>query len=64
MVENMATIETSTINARKKAQLIRALENDLTEALRRGFYSTVTIEAVIQDGRIQQIRHQVARIER
>ena len=64
MVRDMATLEASVVNAKKKGQLIRVLEKDLAEALRRGFFGTVTIEAVVQDGTIQQIRHQVERIER
>lgn len=64
MVSDMARLEASAVNARKKGQLIRALETDLTEALRSGFYGTVTIEAVVQDGTIQQIRHRVERIEK
>ena len=64
MVRDMATLEANTVNARKKAQLIRALEKDLAEALRQGFYGTVRIEAVVQNGTIQHIRHQVERIER
>ena len=60
----MTRLEASTANARKKGQLIRALETDLAEALRSGFYGTVTIEAVVQDGTIQQIRHRVERVEK
>jgi hypothetical protein len=60
----MATLNASTVNARKKGQLIRALETDLAEVLRRGFFGTVRVELAIQDGTIQQIRRQVERIER
>jgi hypothetical protein len=60
----MGTLESSEVNARKKGQLLRALEEDLAGALRRGFHGTVRIEAAVQDGTIQQIRHQVERIEK
>ena len=60
----MTTLDASTVNAKKKKQLVRALETDLAEALRRGFFGTVRIELAVQDGTIQQIRRQVERIER
>jgi hypothetical protein len=60
----MGTLEASAVNTRKKGQLIRALEEDLADVLRQGSYGTVKIKTVVQDGTIQQIRHQVERIEK
>jgi hypothetical protein len=51
-------------NAKKVAQLQSIVAELLTEALRRGFFGTATVELSVQDGTIQHIRRMVERIEK
>ena len=60
----MAGLEQTPANQDKRRQLSRVLNDDLDRALRRGFFGVLRIEVNVQDGTIQYIRHQVARIEK
>jgi hypothetical protein len=60
----MMTHTTSPGNAKKVAQVERAMAEILAEALQRGFFGTAAIEMSVQDGTIQNIRRRVERIER
>ncbi len=60
----MMTPAQSTVNAKKVTQLEAALADLLSEALRRGFFGTASVELSVQDGTIQHIRRRVERIDR
>jgi len=51
-------------NAKKLAQLEKALAEVLAAALRRDFYGTVAVEATVQDGTIQSIRRKIEQVEK
>jgi hypothetical protein len=60
----MMTLDTTTANGKKIAQIEAALAAMLGEALRRGFFGTAAIELNIQDGTIQHIRRKLDQIEK
>jgi hypothetical protein len=61
----MYTMNTAaTTNAKKVAQLEKALSELLTETLKRGFFGIATVEVSVQDGTIQHIRRKVEQIEK
>jgi hypothetical protein len=51
-------------NAKKVAQLERALAELLAATLKRGFFGTAAVEVSVQDGTIQYIRRKVEQIEK
>ena len=51
-------------NAKKVAQLQAVMAEILTEALRRGFFGSATVEFNVQDGTIQCIRRKVEKVEK
>lgn len=58
------TTTTTEINQRKVNQLQATMREMLIEALRRGFFGSVTIELGVQDGTIQHVRSTMERVER
>ena len=60
----MMTLNETTGNQKKMAQLKSVLGEILAEILRRGFHGTAAVEVSVQDGTIQSIRRKVERIER
>ncbi len=52
----------SPMNEKKLVQLQSMLAEILSEAFKRGFYGTVSLELTVQDGIIQRIRQRVERI--
>jgi hypothetical protein len=57
-------LSTTEANQRKVSRLEATMHEMLDEALRRGFFGTVTIELGIQDGTIQHVRSTTERVER
>ncbi len=55
---------TSDTNRRKLARLQAVLSEMLGEALRRGYFGTMSIELGIADGTIQHIRRKTERLEK
>ena len=60
----MTTLERSPVNQARVTQAERALRKTLCDALRRGFYGSVTVEVSVQDGTIQHIRRQLEQLEK
>lgn len=60
----MATLDETSANRRKIAQLERALTELLAEVLQRGFHGMAAVELSVQDGTIQHIRRKVERLEK
>lgn len=60
----MNTVMTSPTNAAKAERLGIALEDLLKQALQRGFFGTLRLEAVVQDGTIQHIRRSLEQLEK
>ncbi len=60
----MITVPESDINQHKLARLTAAWREVLVETLQRGFYGSATIELVVHDGTITQIRKKVERMEK
>ncbi|MGD0652818.1 MAG: hypothetical protein ABSA16_00605 [Thermoguttaceae bacterium] len=59
----MTTTATMT-NAKKVAQLEKALAELLAATLKRGFFGIAGVEVSVQDGTIQHIRRKVEQIEK
>jgi len=59
----MTTTATMT-NAKKVAQLEKALAELLAATLKRGFFGIAAVEVSVQDGTIQHIRRKVEQIEK
>jgi hypothetical protein len=51
-------------NQTKVAQVERAWSEVLATALKRGFFGSVSLEVVIQDGTIQTLRRRIEQQER
>ncbi len=60
----MTTLERTPVNQAKLAQAENAWRETLTDALRRGFYGSITVEVSVQDGTIQHIRRRVEQVEK
>jgi hypothetical protein len=60
----MMTTTTTGANAKKTAQLEKALADMLAATLKRGFFGTATVEVCVQDGTIQNIRRKVEQVEK
>ena len=58
------SIHNTTANRAKLALLAAAWKAALSQALRRGFHGTVTVEICVQDGTIQNIKRRTERIEK
>ncbi len=54
----------ATGNAKKVAQLEKALAEMFAAALERGFFGAVAVEVSVQDGTIQHIRRKTEQIEK
>jgi hypothetical protein len=60
----MMNVAETSANQAKAAQADRAWHELLSEALRRGFYGTASVEIAVQDGTIQNIRRRLEQMER
>jgi hypothetical protein len=60
----MKTLEATPVNQTRLSQAETAWREMLADALRRGFYGTVTVEVGVQDGTIQHIRRRVEQLEK
>jgi hypothetical protein len=60
----MTTLERTPVNQAKLSQAESAWRVALSDALRRGFYGSVTLEVSVQDGTIQHIRRRVEQLEK
>ena len=60
----MTTLETTPVNQTRLTQAESVLRLALADALRRGSYGSVTVEASVQDGTIQYIRRRVEQVEK
>ena len=60
----MTTITHTNGNQTKLSQVERAWSEVLAEALKRGFYGSVSVEVVVQDGTIQNLRRRIEQLER
>ena len=60
----MTTLERTPANQNKLSQAETAWREMLSDALRRGFYGSVTVEVGVQDGTIQHIRRRVEQLEK
>ncbi len=58
------TTAASPTNAKKVAQLEKALAEMLAATLKRGFFGTAAVEVSVQDGTIQHIRRKVEQVEK
>lgn len=58
------TTTATTSNAKKVAQLEKALADMLAAALKRGFFGTAAVEVSVQDGTIQHIRRKLEQIDK
>jgi hypothetical protein len=55
---------TTAANSKMISQARQVWDQLLVVALQRGFFGSVTIEVVVQDGTIQQLRRKVEQLER
>jgi len=60
----MITQRQSPANAKRLAQLQKALAHVLAETLQQGFFGTASVEISVQNGSIQHIRRRVEKVER
>ena len=60
----MTTIAHTNGNQTKLGQVERAWSEVLAAALKRGFHGTVSVEVVVQDGTIQNLRRRIEQLER
>jgi hypothetical protein len=60
----MTTAAMTNGNQTKVAQVERAWSEVLASALKRGFFGSVSLEVVIQDGTIQTLRRRIEQQER
>jgi hypothetical protein len=63
-VVGMSKLNETAANQGMMARATRALEVLASLALRRGFYGTVAIEMILQDGTIQKVRSRIERDEK
>jgi hypothetical protein len=63
-IHNSTMTNTVPSNAKKVAQLEKALAELLAGTLKRGFFGTAAVEVSVQDGTIQHIRRKVEQIEK
>lgn len=59
-----ASTQNSTGNVGKRSQVQRHWHELLEQALVRGFYGTVALEVVLQDGTIQVIRRRLEQLDK
>ncbi|MGE0610440.1 MAG: hypothetical protein AB7O62_25350 [Pirellulales bacterium] len=60
----MTTPEATAGSRAKLAQVERAWSDLLAQALRRGFFGSVSLELQVQDGTIQSVRRKVEKVEK
>lgn len=58
------TVIDTKANHAKLVQVHTAWSEMLAEALRRGFFGTLSLELAVQDGTIQHLRRKVEKIEK
>jgi hypothetical protein len=57
-------VVTSPANQQKLQLASRAWQELLRQGLQRGFYGSIALELVVQDGTLQHVRRRVERTER
>ncbi len=60
----MTTLERTPVNQARMSQAENAWRTALGDALRRGFYGSVSVEISVQDGTIQHVRRRVEQVEK